>query len=324
MSINLKRPHILGAFALLLGMGIVGCDSSDSPDGEFASLEVQDLFNAVSSEVDMDSEQRRRFAHSLGQHDRRSREPGFLWIVADSLADALTDEQKEKLLGRTAPMERNDSFRGLSGFPGGGGFYGLGGFKGGSSRHGDSPLDEALGLTDEQSDAIHDLHETFRSDAKALRESLKNDETTREEFLQAVKDLHAALKDALDAVFTDEQKETIAEFRARREADFLAFREEVIAVRNQVLGLTEPESETFNALLQDQLEAREVLHEQFQDGEIDLATLRTEIEALIAFKDETLEALLTEAQYEVVQIHDALAVRMGRRGHRGGPPPPRG
>jgi len=88
-----KQPRLLGALILLLGLGIVGCDNSESTDNEdFASLEVQDLYNAVESELQMTSDQQHRFARALQSQDRRNRAPGFLWIVADSLAQTLTDE----------------------------------------------------------------------------------------------------------------------------------------------------------------------------------------------------------------------------------------
>ena len=321
MSINTKQPRLIGAFILLLGLGLFGCDSTDTSDGDFSSLEVQDLYNSVTSELGMTDPQQRRFANALAQHDSRRREPGYLWIVADSLAKTLSDEQIEELLSRTAPMEGAGVFRGLAGFPGAGGFYGLGGFKGASNRHGESPLDEALDLTDEQVEAIHAIHEAFRADVRALRTALRNGEITKEEFLQSIIELHAALKEAVSDVLTDEHKAIIEDFRGRREAAFMQFRDDVIAVRDEVLGLTPEESDAFNAILQDHLDAREVLLEQFQDGELSLEMLQSEIDALNDVKDEALQALLTDEQYLVVQIHDALAVRMGRRGHHGGPDP---
>lgn len=321
MTIKLKELRLLGVPVLILGLVLTGCDSSDTSEGDFSSLEVQDLYNTVTSELQMTGGQEGRFAQALAQHDRPNHEPGYLWIVADSLADTLTDEQIDELLSRTPPMEGAGVFRGLAGFPGGGGFYGLGGFMGGSGRFGDSPLDEALDLTDEQTLAIHEIHRSFRAEVKALRESFDSGEITEDDFIRSLMDLHAGLKEDVANVLTDEQKTILQEFRDSREADFLAFRDEVNAVRDEVLGLTESQSEAFNAILEDHLEAREVLLEQFQEGEISLATLQSEIDALNEAKDEALQALLTDEQYLVVQIHEALAVRMGRRGHHSGPGP---
>jgi len=315
-----KQPRLIGALILLLGLGIVGCDNSESTDNEdFASLEVQDLYNAVESELQMTTDQQHRFARALQSQDRRNREPGFLWIVADSLAQTLTDEQKAELIERTGALEGPGLFRGLAGFPGSGGYYGFGGFMGASRRFGDAPIDKILDLTEEQIAAIHELHSAFREDAKALKDELRDGSISRQDFLSAMLDLHEALRADIAAVLTDEQKAQIEEFHAQRQAEFDAFREAVAAVRDEVLGLTPEESEAFDQILMDHLDAREVLHEQFLEGEIDRATLQSEIEALQEVKDAALQALLSEAQYEVVQIHDALAVRLGRRGHHGGP-----
>ena len=310
---------------LLAAFLLAGCDvfSADG-DKSFNTAEVADLYAAVSDEVGLTGAQREAFGRALGPHDREDRTPGYLWIVADSLSDTLTDEQKAELFERTARHERPRPFRGLHGMPGGGGYYGIGGLRGGSDRHGQSPLDEVLDLTEAQQEEIAGLHESWREALRAIRDDHRSGAITDDEALRQVMALHEQRKADLDAVLTDEQREALAAFREEREAAFETFREEVVAVRDEVLGLSDEESDTMNALFSDHMDAREVLLESFQAGELTRAEWDAEVDELHAALQEALQALLTDAQYEVVLIHRALVFRIGKRGHRGRPGPPGG
>lgn len=322
---NLKKLQrtALGLTLLASGIFFAACDSSDLVEEGFATSEVQDLYTSVASELNMTSDQRAKFGRALQQHDRQDREPGYLWIVADSLSQTLTDEQINELLSGTEPREGFHPFMGLRGFVGGGGYYGFGGLRGAMGRFGDAGPDSEIELTDEQEEAIRALHENLRTDVRNLKDQRDAGTLSDEEFVRSLKELHESLKAGLDEILTDEQKATLEEFRAEREAEFEAFRAEVNEVRNEVLALTSDQIEAMNTIFQDHLDMREVLNEQFLAGELTLAELRDEIESLREASDAALEALLSEDQYLIVQIHNALAVRMGLKGHihRHGPGP---
>jgi hypothetical protein len=309
-----KLRLILGLF---VAVGLAACDSSDLEDEELSSVETASLYQEVSSELDLTSDQQNRFRNALAQHDRPDREPGFLWIVADSLADTLTDEQKQELFERTVNMERPFPFRGLLGHPGAGGFYGAGGLLGARRHHGESTLEDELNLTEEQQAELRSIHESLRESMRALKDQLDAGAITEDQFLAEILDLHEQKREAVDAVLTDDQKAALESFRQDRESAFEQFRASVHEVRDEVLGLSATQSEGFDSILQDQMEARELLVEDLKSGSITVAEFQTEVEALIEATDAALRALLSDAQYEVVQIHRALAMRVGRRGHKG-------
>lgn len=307
--------QLLGLLLFAAIMGFIGCDSATDDDA-FSTEEVSFLYSSLTSELNLTVSQQSTLSASLAQHDHHDRTPGFLWILADSLQKNLTDQQKARLLNRTRSMEGDDDFRGLKGFPGSGGYYGVGGLRGGSGRHGISLLDEVLDLTEDQHTEIKEIHHHFREQTKALMQAYRDGSISNEEFLGQLQALHEAMKEARAAVLTDEQQAALEAVRAEREAAFAAFRAEVLAVRNNVLGLSDDDAEVFDNLFADQLDAREVLLEQFQAGTLNREELRSEIESLRAATEAALRALLTNEQYEVVLIHNALAVRIGRRGHR--------
>ena len=303
-------------FALMLLVGITACDSS--VDEGIDNPELAQLSAFVSDELALSSEQEDNFNTSLQRHGGdRDREPGFLWQVAADAQASWTDEQKEELFARTEEMEGKLSFRGLLGQPGGGGFYGLGGFIGGSRRHGISPDDDVLNLTADQEASLEEIHTTYRESFKALAESFRNEEITQDDFVSQMIALRADKQAEIAAVLTDEQVAALEEYQAERQAAFEAFKEEVRAVRNDVLGLTDDQATAIDALYAEQMEARESLIEQLQAGSITVTELQAEIDLLEEAREDVLNGLLDATQLEVVQIHDALSVRSGKFGHRG-------
>ena len=310
------KPLLASLFLLAV---VVGCDSNTATD-DVSDPELAQLSALIDEEVSLSSAQEEAFNASLMRNagERGRKTPGFLWQVAADLQETLTDEQKEELFAGTEQAEEGLSFRGLLGFPGAGGFYGLGGFMGGSPRHGVSALDEELALTEDQAAALEEIHTRYRESFKALAESFDNGEITEDNVITQL----IALRDAKQAevmdVLTDEQEAAIEAYREEREAAFEAFREEVNSIRNEVLGLTDEQAEAIDALFEEQLAIRESLIEQLQAGTLSVADFTVEIDALEAARKDVLSGLLDMVQYEIVQIHDALTVRSGRMGHRGG------
>ena len=305
--------------SLIIVFALAACDSN-SVDENLDDPELAQLSASISDEVSLTSEQQGEFEQSLARHggNKFNREPGFLWTVAADLQATLTDEQKEELFAGTEEAENGLSFRGLLGFPGSGGRYGLGGFMGGSRRHGISPMDAELNLTEEQETALTDIHTRYREQFRALAESFRNGEITEDEVLTQLISLRDAKQAEVLDVLTDEQEAILEEYRAQREADFEEYRQAVNDVRNEVLALTDEQAEAIDALYEEQLATRESLIEQVQAGTLSVTDFQAEIEALETARQDVLVGLLSELQYEIVQIHDALSVRSGKFGHRGG------
>ena len=275
--------------SILLVFVLAACDSN-SIDENLGDPELAQLSAAISDEVSLTSEQRGDFEQSLAQHggNRFDREPGFLWTVAADLQATLTDEQKEELFAGTEEAENGLSFRGLLGFPGSGGRYGLGGFMGGSRRHGISPMDSELNLTEEQENALTEIHTVYREQFRALAESFKNGEITEDEVLTQLISLREAKEAEVLEVLTDEQEALLDAYRAEREAAFETYRQAVNDVRNDVLGLSDEQAEAIDALYEEQLATRESLIEQLQAGDLTVADFQAEIDTLEAARQDVL------------------------------------
>jgi hypothetical protein len=88
-------------------------------------------------------------------------------------------------------------------------------------------------------------------------------------------------------------------------------------VRNDVLGLDADEAAAFDAISEGNRATAEALREQVRNGEI---TRDEAHAAMLTLRDERntqLAAMLDETQLEIVQIHDALQMRMRHHGLRG-------
>lgn len=311
---QITKPLILG---LVLITGLAACDTTNT-NNELGDQELAQLSSFLTNELALTSAQQDDVNTSFARYgERGDRTPGYMWTVAADLQATLTDEQKESLFNGTDDLERGLSFRGLFGFPGSGGFYGLGGFMGGSRRHGISPMDSVLNLTEEQQAAFQEIHTRYREQFKALADELKAGTLTEDELLTQLLALRDAKQAEVLELFTDEQEAALEAYRTEKEAAFQAFRDEVNAVRNEVLALSAEQAEAIDALFNEQLETRENLIEQLQVGTLTVADFQAEIAALETARLEVLAGLLDATQYEIVQIHDALSVRSGKFGHKG-------
>lgn len=316
----MKRISIKPLFAsLLLVFALAACDSNTS-DENVQDPELAQLSAAISDEVSLTNDQRGDFEQSLFRHggDRLNREPGFLWTVAADLQATLTEEQKNELFAGTEEAEGDLSFRGLLGFPGSGGRYGLGGFMGGSRKHGISPVDSELDLTEEQETALTEIHTAYRDEFRALADAFRNGEVTEDAVIAQLVTLRQSRQAEVLDVLTDEQETLLETYRSEREARFETYRQEINDVRNEILSLTDAEAEAIDALFEEQLATRESLIEQLQAGTLTVTDFQAEVDALEMARQDVLAGLLSDLQYEIVLIHDALSVRSGKFGHRGG------
>ena len=313
---SMSRIFVAGLLAV--SVSVVGCDnvgSLNQPD--FSTQEADVLFTTLSSELSLTTMQSSSLELTIKRSDGPARVPGYLWVIADSLSKTLTDEQIAELLDRTDRFEGTHAFRGLNGFPGGSSYYGVFGFFGSDRHHGEAVVDSVLNLSDAQRDSIQTIHKDYRRELKALRRARRDSTISAADYLAQRDQLRESTIAAVLDVLTPEQRAALDEFRQQVEADLEAYRAAVVAARDGVLGLSTEESDGFNAILADQLQAREVLTEQYQSGQISREEFHSEVQSLRLETETALQALLTEDQYLVVQIHNALAARMSHEGFKG-------
>lgn len=348
MKTSKMKMWRLSLLALVFAVTFSACESptAANEDDAFGDATLQELSESLSADLNLSPAQQQDMNEALARlggsnNPGGDRDPGFLWELAAELQATLTDEQLERLLERA-------SNRGGQGGPGGAGFDrgrgGQGGF-GGPGGRGQRP--DSLGrpdpfanltnpLTDDQIAAIEAIRESFADQRETLIESFRNGDIERDAFHTQMQELHDAMKAEIEGVLTADQLAELEQLRAEREAEreaeraereaeMEARRDSVQAVMTAVLGLTADQVTELDVLHADQQAAREALREQVEAGDLTREEAQAAMEALKADFDTALQSILTEEQYEIVQIHNALASRGGKgnRG-RGGQGPRRG
>ena len=326
---RLTFPNLLAAvLVVLLAIGMTACGetptSANDDDVAEATSDAEQIASDLSQELALSSEQQANLQGAMDRHGPRMRAPGALWYLAAELQATLTEEQKERLLSRAE--------QGIGRFGPGGPFGGPGGPGHGRLGRGHGPGGNdcfAENVPEDVQAAIEALRETYRPQIEALIEQRRSGEITDEAFRAQMEALRDTLKAEVDALLTDDVKAAleacIEEQRAEREAERAERQADERVAMSEVLGLSgDLETAVFDLLDNTSAEA-EAIREQVQDGTLDREAAR---EALAALRETTataLEDLLDDTQWEIVQIHHALAARGpkggpgGRRGGPGGP-----
>lgn len=326
---NLMKTVVAGG---LLLAGLTACESpTEVADTDDAALQ---LASSLAQELDLSSAQTQALDASLDGEGDRMREPGALWYLAARLQEELTDAQKAALFERAEAMTDVCAIRGEGPLGRGHGMDGRhpphdGRFMDGLMHH---PI-RIIGdlLTDEQQAAIEDLMARYRSAVAGLMASFRSGEITEEEFRAGIAALRQALREEVAAQLTDEQRAELEarleEKRAAVEARRDARQEQSRAAMFAVLGLTGADADAVRAILDETAVEREALLEQARSGAIDAQALAAALQELHENERVELQLLLDPTQWEIVEIHDALSVRMGcgfRRAHPHRPGSPGG
>jgi Spy/CpxP family protein refolding chaperone len=228
------------------------------------------------------------------------RQPGFLWGVAADLATELTAEQRAELIAGAAAArgERRSAVRQR-----GEGARGERRQGAGLSRAAAPMMRGVRSLTDEQRAELRAIAERHRPAMRELAEMRREGGADRAQLLERGRELRTAMRADMEAVLTAEQRAQLADgarqMRQRGTADARAQQQ---AAREAALNLTAEQRATME-------ERRATMRQQqgARDGERRQAMRQRGGEA-------QRDAILTEQQREVAQIHRALMRAMGPAG----------
>ena len=317
-----KLGAVVATIFLTAALGLSACDSSTVDTDTTASLDESsgELMSVLVADIGLTSTQQTQVAAMFERQGDAQHEPGFLWTVAADLQQRLTDEQKQRLFDKAAagPGEgTGQRFGQRFQHQSGSGFGGQGSFQHQGRRGGDGfgPLADIL--TDEQKEQAQAIRESVRAELEALKAAVNAGEITAEEARATMQELRESVREQIEALLTDEQKAELEALKAEREAEREARREEARLVRNYVLGLDADEAAAFDAISEGNRATAEALREQDRNGEI---TRDEAYAVMLTLRDERntqLAAMLDETQLEIVQLHDALQMRMRHHGLRG-------
>ncbi len=309
-------PRFLALAAFLAVFLLAACDAGTSATEEetLNPDELTELAAALTQDLNLSPDQAKAVDDLLATGQQRT--PGHLWTVAAALQQRLRDEQKTRLSELAAQRRERLTEQGRRGrFDRG--------EQGNGRRFGQRRgAHEGLAavLTPEQQEAFKALHLAHRDEVQKLRQARSEGTLTLEAFREQMQTLREAMRAEMAALLTDEQKATLEQRRQERKARGEAFKETAAQARAEALGLSAEQEAALEALQAEHQAAFQALMEQARAGELDREAARAQGQALREAHQADLAAVLTPAQQEIVEIHDALAARLGfgKRGRHGG------
>ncbi len=289
-------------------MFVVGCDTmNNESDVNLDDPELQALAEGLNADIGLSKSSDDAFKDALNRHGKdgkHRRDPGFLWKVAAEMQQNLTQEEKDKMFAWMdahsvaflhAP-ERKDH-RGPKGDKGG--------------------MDIRLMMTvmdTDQQEALKNIMDSYRSQMdevfRAMKDGTKDEATAKAE----IEALELAMKNEIDSLLTDEQKDRIdrlqADMKQKRDDAFQLERDAMVAAlemsADQEAGLAEinqKHSDALKALFEEMKNAGDSADRKDFEGRIkDLSVTR----------NNELELLFSDNQLEVIKVHASLVMMFSK------------
>ena len=222
-------------------MFVVGCDTmNNDSDVNLDDPELQALAEGLNADIGLSKSSDDALKDALNRHGKDGKhriDPRFLWNVAAEMQESLTQEEKDKMfewmdansVAFLHAPERKDH-RGPKGDKGG--------------------IDIRLMMTvmdTDQQEAFKNIMDSYRSQMDAVMRAIKDgtkDEATAKAEIEA---LELAMKNEIDSLLTDEQKDRIdrlqADMKQKRDDAFQLERDAMVAAlemsADQEAGLAE-------------------------------------------------------------------------------------
>jgi len=289
-------------------MFVVGCDTmNNESDVNLDDPELQALAEGLNADIGLSKSSDDAFKDALNRHGKdgkHRRDPGFLWKVAAEMQQNLTQEEKDKMFAWMdahsvaflhAP-ERKDH-RGPKGDKGG--------------------MDIRLMMTvmdTDQQEALKNIMDSYRSQMdevlRAMKDGTKDEAAAKAE----IEALELAMKNEIDSLLTDEQKDRIdrlqADMKQKRDDAFQLERDAMVAAlemsADQEAGLAEinqKHSDALKALFEEMKNAGDSADRKDFEGRIkDLSVTR----------NNELELLFSDNQLEVIKVHASLVMMFSK------------
>ncbi|MCB0718528.1 MAG: hypothetical protein KDD65_08770 [Bacteroidetes bacterium] len=300
-------------------VGMTACESPtavDSTDGTLTSDQVAfenaEITTMLESELSLTAVESGTIEAEIATVSTVRREPGWRWTLAARLQQALTDEQKARLIARTERFEEKDVF-GLVCFVGPGGLTGPD-WKGEPGVFGRIHLVRVINdlLTDVQKEQVRAILGTYHEQVRELVRLVKAQEITREEFREELESIIADVIAQVRDLLTDEQVATLEARLEERQQRFEELVEATKAAMYAALSATDPQIRAMGSLCERLTTEKDALFAQFDEGALSREELKDALNVLNQLEYAELATILDEAQFEIVQLHKALTLRWRR------------
>ncbi len=307
----MKRNRLITSLFITLALFTAGCENPFAQNDEIQldSPELEMFSSDLENDLNLSDKSVRNLRSALGRHGRggeRDREPGFLWKLAAELQQTLTEEEKNNIYARLEEVKEKGKDRGKDAD------------KDRGKKDGGALRVIYSVLTDDQKPQFDAIMEEFRSGMDAIFASIKAGEMTREEAKAEIESMEEAMKAAIDALLTDDQKAQLEQMKADRKAELKAYMEAVRQAKIEALGLTDDQIAAIEAARAETKAAMEALKAQVESEDLTKEEAREAAKAIFEANKTAMDAIFTTTQIEIIKIHKYLEMRWRHNKERGG------
>ncbi len=288
-------PVAFLSFFLILAATTTGCESLTAAtpgEEETFSEGMQSVAAALADELQMDEQQVRQM---MGKHARQWKQPGFLWYLAVTMEQRMSEEEKARLFERAHRIQQHrkkQRIRRIRAF-----------FHTPARKH---PLWRLL--NEEQRASFREILTRYRKQFRELIQKRQNGDLSSEAFLRQAMALREQFREETTQLLTHEQKQRLEERKQKMKAHQKKRRAAIRTAMQQALQLTDEQMEQLAEVRSHRKEAAKQLRERFRTGAINVETLKEEWKKLREETNQQLQSILTPEQYEAVKIHRALSL----------------
>ena len=307
----MKRNLLITSLFITLALFTAGCENPFAQNDEIQldSPELEMFSSDLENDLNLSDKSVRNLRSALGRHGRggeRDREPGFLWKLAAELQQTLTEEEKNNIFARLEEVKEKGKDRGKDAD------------KGRGKKDGGALRVIYSVLTDDQKPQFDAIMEEFRTGMDAIFASIKAGEMTREEAKAEIESMEEAMKAAIDALLTDDQKAQLEQMKADQKAELKAYMEAVRQAKIEALGLTDDQIAAIEAARAETKAAMEALKAQVESEDLTKEEAREAAKAIFEANKTAMDAIFTATQIEIIKIHKYLEMRWRHNKERGG------
>ena len=301
----MKKLSLLTILGFLIA---TGCDSMNNDnDVNLDDPELQALAEGLNADIGLSKSSDDAFKDALDRHGKdgkHRRDPGFLWKVAADMQERLAQDEKDKMF---AWMDANSVA--FLHAPEKKDHRGPKGDKGGV----DIRLMMAV-LDADQQEALKNIMDSYRSQMDQVMSAMKDGTKDESAAKAEIEALELAMKNEIDSLLTDEQKDRIdrlqADMKQKRADVFQSERDAMVAA----LEMTADQEAGLEQINQKHEGALKAIFEEIKkagDGGDKLA-FEDKMKELSVTRNIELELLFNDKQLEIIKVHASLVMMFSK------------
>ena len=286
---------------------ITGCEDMSEKQNFLDDPELRALSDGINADLGLSKSSGDDLKDALNRHGKdgkHRKDPGFLWKVSAEMQGKLTDEEKQKMFRW---MDDNSIIY----------------LHGPDRKDHKGPRDDKGGmnlmiiyefLDDTQKVSLKAIMDAHRNSMEDLKKKVDAGSLDKDDAKASIEALEATMKAEIDALLTAGQKLQIEAAEAEIKEKFEASRKAEINAMVEALGMTQSDLVILNQINTDHNSAEKVLFSSISKDSLKDSRdiLKSQLTILMVDRNAKLNALFSDNQIEIINIHASLGMMFSR------------